>query len=307
MIVETQLKGLDNKPIKVNKKSPPRSVNNDLTSLYFTAMFIGAKNSGKSYGLVKLLKNYEAEPIKDYQGNTLPIRTILFCPTANSAANPIFNSLKSLSEDDIILNYSDDLLLDKIEEIANDKQEIEEYNNYVKAYTKFIKTEDTSKLDDEELLLLNKYGFNEPEVLKQPKYKYPPVIFLILDDLIGSNDCFKRGNCTISNLTIKHRHLGINMIFTSQNPKSIPNIIRNNVDIFCLYKFANTKMVLEKLYDEVSSFLTEEEFEVVYKYATSEPNNCLYIDTHPTTHKDKRLRRSFDVLLSIVGGHETVN
>ena len=291
MIVETQLKGLDNKPIKVNKKSPPRSVNNDLTSLYFTAMFIGAKNSGKSYGLVKLIKNYESEPIKDYQGNTLPIRTILFCPTANSAANPIFNSLKSLSEDDIILNYSDDLLLDKIEEIANDKQEIEIYNDYVKAYNKFLKTEDTTKLDDEELLLLNKYGFNDPKELKQPKYKYPPVIFLILDDLIGSNDCFKRGNCTISNLTIKHRHLGINMIFTSQNPKSIPNIIRNNVDIFCLYKFANTKMVLEKLYDEVSSFLTEEEFEVVYKYATLEPHNCLYIDTHPNTHKDKRLRQ----------------
>ena len=307
MIVETQLKGLDNKPIKVNKKSPPRSVNNDLTSLYFTAMFIGAKNSGKSYGLVKLIKNYESEPIKDYQGNTLPIRTILFCPTANSAANPIFNSLKSLSEDDIILNYSDDLLLDKIEEIANDKQEIEIYNDYVKSYNKFLKTEDTTKLDDEELLLLNKYGFNDPKELKQPKYKYPPVIFLILDDLIGSNDCFKRGNCTISNLTIKHRHLGINMIFTSQNPKSIPNIIRNNVDIFCLYKFANTKMVLEKLYDEVSSFLTEEEFEVVYKYATAEPHNCLYIDTHPTTHKDKRLRRNFDVLLSIVAGHQTVD
>ena len=95
------------------------------------------------YGLVKLLKNYEAEPIKDYQGNHLPIRTILFCPTANSAANPIFTSLKSLSEDDIILNYSDDLLLDKVEEIANDKQEIEEYNNFISfgIYTGVTSTE----------------------------------------------------------------------------------------------------------------------------------------------------------------------
>ncbi len=125
------------------------------------------------------------------------------------------------------------------------------------------------------------------ELNSQYIYIYPPVIVLILDDLIGGNDCFKRGNCTISNLTIKHRHLGINTIFTSQNPKSIPNIIRNNVDIFCLYKFANTKMVLEKLCDEVSSFLTEEVFEAVYKYATLGPHNCLYIDTHPTAHKDK--------------------
>jgi hypothetical protein len=58
-----------------------------------------------------------------------------------------------LSEDEILLDYSDDLLLAKIEEIANDKQEIEEYNNYVKAYNKFVKIEDTTKLDDEELLL----------------------------------------------------------------------------------------------------------------------------------------------------------
>ena len=47
MILETKLSNLDNKPIKVNKKSPPRSINPDLTPLYFTAMFIGAKNSGK--------------------------------------------------------------------------------------------------------------------------------------------------------------------------------------------------------------------------------------------------------------------
>ncbi len=59
MILETKLNNLDNKPIKVNKKTPPMSINKDLTPFYFTAMFIGAKNSGKSYGLVKLLKFYE--------------------------------------------------------------------------------------------------------------------------------------------------------------------------------------------------------------------------------------------------------
>jgi hypothetical protein len=30
----------------------------------------------------------------------------------------------------------------------------------------------------------------------------------------SDNNC----NCTTSNITIKHRHLGINMIYTSQNP-----------------------------------------------------------------------------------------
>jgi len=52
-------------------------------------MFIGAKNSGKTYGLVKMIKNYEDQPIKDSKGNLLEIRTILFSPTGESEANPI--------------------------------------------------------------------------------------------------------------------------------------------------------------------------------------------------------------------------
>ena len=36
-------------------------------------------------------------------------------------------------------------------------------------------------MDDEEILLLSKKGFNDPEMLPKPRYKYPPIIFLILD------------------------------------------------------------------------------------------------------------------------------
>jgi hypothetical protein len=34
-------------------------------------MFIGAKNSGRTYGLVILFKTYEDEPTKDSDNNTL--------------------------------------------------------------------------------------------------------------------------------------------------------------------------------------------------------------------------------------------
>jgi hypothetical protein len=70
-------------------------------------MFTGAINSGKNYGLVKSLNFYEDEHIKDSDNNILQIRAILFCLTANSAANPMFQFLKSLQEDDIMLYYSD--------------------------------------------------------------------------------------------------------------------------------------------------------------------------------------------------------
>ena len=122
---------------------------------------------------------------------------------------------------------------------------------------------------------------------------------MVLDDLIGNNDVFKRNNSLIGNITVKHRHLGINLIFTSQNPKSIPNIVRNNIDLWFLYKFANIKMVLEKVFEEVSNIITENEFEQLYQHATAEPHNALVIDTHPCSSADKRLRKNFDTILTI--------
>jgi len=56
MIKEIKLSSLNNIIPKVIKKEPPESVNNDLTPFYFTSMFIGAKNSGKTYGVVKMIK-----------------------------------------------------------------------------------------------------------------------------------------------------------------------------------------------------------------------------------------------------------
>ncbi len=104
--------------------------------------------------------------------------------------------------------------------------------------------------------------------------------------MIGTNDCFQKGNCLIANIAIRHRHLGNNLIFTSQNPRSINNIIRNNIDIWALNKFSNIT-VLEKVYDEVSNILSEEQFEEAYKHATINTHDALIIDTHPETNIDK--------------------
>ena len=246
-----------------------------------------------------MLKNYENTPIRDEQGNKLPIREILICPTASSDANPIYKTLKYLDEEDIIQSYSEQALHLKLASIEKDKDDIINYKAYAKAWKRFNSIdEDMSLLTPEELVILSKYDFAPLEYRPQPKYNHPPVVFLILDDLIGDNTCFKRGNCLIANLTIKHRHLGINIIYTTQNPKSINNIIRNNVDVWVLYKFSNASMVLEKIYPEVSSFITEDEFEQAYLHAVDEPHNALVVDTHPETSRDKRLRKNYDCVLS---------
>jgi hypothetical protein len=57
-------------------------------------------------------------------------------------------------------------------------------------------------------------------------------------------------------------------------------------------------MVLEKLYEEVSNLLTENQFEELYKHATYEAHDALVIDNHPKVERDKRFKKNFNVVLT---------
>ena len=67
------------------------------------------------------------------------MRVIVFCPTIMSTANPIYDSLKYLDEDDIIMEYSDDKLLNKLDEIEKEKEDIKDYNKYIEVWKKYLK------------------------------------------------------------------------------------------------------------------------------------------------------------------------
>ena len=297
MIQEIKLDGLNNEPVKTNKKTPPMSINKDLPPCYFTSIFIGSKGSGKTYSVVKLLKNYEKYPIYDADGNKLTMRVIVFCPTINSSANPIYESLKYLDENDIILDYSDDKLLDKLQEIEQEKEDIKTYKEYLTAWKKYMKIdEDMSLLSHEELLILSKYDFRDPQDIPHPPYKYPRINFLIFDDLVGDAHAFKKSHSALNNLCIKHRHLQCNLIFTTQYIKAIPPVIRRNLDIFIIFKFANVKSVTEQIYPEISGIIKEEEFELLFDYATENKHNALIIDQ---TSKQNIFKLNWDVALKI--------
>lgn len=299
MITEIKLDGLDNNPIKTNKKQPPQSKNKNLPPCYFTSIFIGSKGSGKSYSLVKLIKNYERYPIYDVDNNIRDMRVILFCPTAYSVANPIFETLKYLDDDDIILDYSDDRLTEKINDIEEEKQYIEEYNEYLNVWKKYMAIdEDMSRLTNEELIILSKFDFSDPENIKKPRYKLPPIIFMIFDDLVGDAQAFKKSHSALNNLTIKHRHLQCNLLFTTQYIKAIPPVLRRNMDIFVIFKFANIKSVTEQIYPEVSGTIKEEDFEALFEYATKEKHNALIIDQ---TSKTNTFKINWDKGLKITG------
>ena len=298
MIVESDIKSLKEETINL-KDETVESNNPYLPKLYMCSMFIGSKGSGKTYSLVSLLKHYEKSSLLDKKGRKHTMRTILFCPTGNSDFNKIYTTLESLEEKDIILEYSDEKLLEVLDNIKSEEEEIKEYYKYMKAYNKFKSNE---KLKDKHLLILDKHDFKDPFIdfkLIKPKYTQYRINFLIFDDLISHQSAFKK-NSKICNLTIKCRHHHCSMLFTTQYPKAIPPVIRTNTDIWILFKFASKERIIEQIYNEVSSLLTIENFEALYEYATKDSkHDALILDNHNKVNKDLMFRRNWNTVLKI--------
>ena len=66
---------------------------------------------------------------------------------------------------------------------------------------KFIKIdENINLLLPDELIILSKYDFKDPQDIPHPPYKYPRINFLVFDDLVGDPHAFKKGSSAINNL-----------------------------------------------------------------------------------------------------------
>lgn len=237
---------------------------------YWNLLSVASRGSGKTYNIVKLIKHYEDNELIDNDGNIHPLRTILISPTID--ANLIFDNLKSLAKEDKYDKYTDELLQTIIDGIKKDKEETDEYNEYIKAYKNAIKIKE-SKLNDyfeknpDIYDILQKNDFEDPEQIPKPKYLISPVNIIILDDLMGSAVAFsnKKASVLLNNL-IKNRHNGISFAILAQSVKSVPKNIRANCNVFFIGKFASKKIILEDLYEEVSNVLTLEQFEELYNY-----------------------------------------
>lgn len=298
MITEKKVSGINNKPILVKKKNVPQSTNTSLPLMFNTQLYIGSKGTGKTYKLVQLLKLYEDSKIKDNDGIEYEIRTILISPTANSGANEIFKSLSSLDfNNDVHLEYSDDLLLKILNDIKQNDDEYNEYLNYKKLFNKFKKIKNINNLNQDELEILEQNEFmSAEEVFAQLK---PKVIFLILDDLAGSGAFSKKSKSVISNLTIKHRHLKTNLIFTTQSFKAIPAIIRTNIDIYAIFKSSSYDQILNKVFDDISGFVKKDNFIQLYEYATQQKNDALIIINNSMGGSGTKFYKNFDKELFI--------
>ena len=139
MINEININGWNNNVVAHPKLVYPQCNDIGAPKNYFVALFVGARGSGKTYLLTKLLKTFEEK--KCYlNGVEIPQRIILISPTAHSDSNQIFKSLKNLDFDlDVITEYSDIILKDKMEEVKKELLESKEYKEYKRVWEKFKK------------------------------------------------------------------------------------------------------------------------------------------------------------------------
>lgn len=301
----TQLKKITDKIRPYTKYEPPQPVNKDLPPTYNIILSASPKGGGKTYNIVQLLTNYEDSGFVSSDGKPVKMRTIWISGgTSNSKQNSILNTLKTLSKDDRIdlEDNVDEYMRVLYEDIKQERDMIEVFNIYRDVYNKFIRYNSLSKLTFEELSLLKMKNFIDPD--KDPECPrdddgnilyHPRMVFLCLDDMIGSDGYGnKRGNF-LNRLAIKSRHesdelVGLNLIFITQSFKAIPAIIRRQTDVFVLLKSANKDYIVDAISEEVGSHFSKHELLEHYNAVSKIPYGALILSIHKKETDDNRVR-----------------
>lgn len=290
MIIEEPIHNLPSPLFKINKTNEPRSKNLNLPPLFFSCLIVGSKNSGKSYAMTSLLKMFEENPIYDNKGQLLEQRIILFSPTALNATNVIFKNLKNLNEEDIHLEYTDEILEDILNDIKDHIEDVNRYENFKKILDKYNNTNE--ELTEEEYWLI--YNHQNMGPIEEKRHIVTHICF---DDLIGSKEAFKKSrDGGLVKFLLKHRHLYTNIFITTQYINAIQPVIKNNIDIFNIFKYSNFKDVINKFYPVVSGVMLEKQFEELYKHSTQERFDFLTI---MTSKAGLKIRKRWNVNLKI--------
>jgi len=289
-VTRKPIRGRDNKPIISKSALNYPQSSPDLPRQYFVAAAVGSRGSGKSFSVAKLISLYEQSGLRK-DGRPVPLRTILICPSATTNAQ--FAALRSLDPRDVHMEYSPELVRDILDDVAEQRRLAERYQKRLALWERVGLTSRPSDFSPHERAELTAMGWRPP--VPEGRYEVPPSVVLILDDLMGSSAFSNAPRNVITNLTIKNRHLGINVIFCVQALRQLPKVIRANVSLWMLYSY-KCKSLLNDLYDEVSGVLTRDAFETVYNEVTSQPYRFLVIDT---TVSPTRLKDAFEYDISM--------
>lgn len=306
------IKTITDKLRKHTKYEPPQPRNKDLPPTFNIILSCSPKGGGKTYNVVQLLTNYENSGFISQDGNDVKMRTIWISGgTAQSKQNSILDTLNSLHNEDRI-NMEDDVdeqMKILYEDLKQERDDIEAYNIYRKVYNKYIKSKKMTNLSLEELTLLKFKDFIDPDDdpdcprdLNGNILYNPRMVFLVLDDMIGSDGYGNNRKNFINRLAIKSRHesdelVGLNLIFIAQSFKAIPPVIRKQTDIFVLLKSASRNYIIDAIAEEVGSHFSKNQIEKYYDEIMKIPYGSLILSIHKKEQETHRVRMGWDKII----------
>lgn len=306
------IKSITDKLRKHTKYEPPQPRNRDMPPTFNILLSCSPKGGGKTYNVVQLLTNYENSGFISQDGDDVKMRTIWISGgTANSKQNSILDTLNSLHKEDRI-NMEDDVdeqMKILYDDLKQERDDIEAYNVYRKVYNKYVKSKNLNNLSLEELTLLKFKDFIDPDEdpdcprdLDGNILYHPRMVFLVLDDMIGSDGYGNNRKNFINRLAIKSRHesdelVGLNLIFIAQSFKAIPPVVRKQTDIFVLLKSASRSYIIDAIAEEVGSHFSKAEIERYYDEIMKIPYGSLILSIHKKEQETHRIRMGWNSII----------
>ena len=288
-----QLQGID--PGKFESKEYElRDVPEGLPTVPFLAGVFGSRGAGKTTCMINLIRAYqrpELPPVWDH--------IILFSPTA--CKDPKYKAFEDqLSTKNTKVELLEEFTLTKMQQLItymdNETKSYEVKKLAAEAYQKWKdKGMDVNKLKDDELLALYTHDF-EMDGKVRSLYKHGRPSFLMLfDDLVGEKLVYStHGTNLVSKFALRHRHYNCTMVFLSQSwSNSIPRQIRHNLSMAIFFR-VNSDRLKKEVAEEMSSFISEEEFIQLWDEATVDRHAYFMIDF--SAPPELKFRKNLDTI-----------
>jgi hypothetical protein len=122
-------------------------------------------------------------------------------------------------------------------------------------------------------------------------------ILVIFDDQVGSSLFSGKNQAYFKGVNTRQRQHSASFIIVSQGYKEIPKTIRTNWTCLLLYRIGNMKE-LEVIYEEFEMGLSWEEWYKLYRQATAEKYQFLFIDMY--CDEKFAMRKGFDKALNYI-------
>eukprot|EP00732_Lithocolla_globosa_P000103 Lithocolla_globosa_v1_NODE_19_length_9697_cov_21.310620.p4 type:complete len:283 gc:universal NODE_19_length_9697_cov_21.310620:3703-4551(+) len=256
VVISKHINSVTVKPIQVPTVPLENVRGSDLFPSLFSNIFIcSKKRSGKTSTIATILKKCADKNSK----------VVVFCSTMDKDDNwvAIRNYLdkKKIPNDFFSSIHENNALAQLIDEMSQTQSEDEESEDEEPPVIVF---------GDETLQIKRKK--RKPKIVS-PKY------ILVLDDI--STELRDK---QIARLLKIHRHLKSKVILSSQWYNDLEPSSRRQIDYYLIFNGINEEK-LEQLYKNADLSITYEQFKILYRTATSEKYNFLYIDVNGDNYR----------------------